>query len=140
MYLEEDYCLKAKPASELHLIDLLDTEMEGIEKEPIDRKPDCSLEQFVNKKNVSDVNNNMLMHTPESILKKAVLHKLKSEFDLFLWKKRYAQSLGVNMLNSLLFLKEHNFERLRILVTSAEYFDDNINFKIDLNQKSKKPL
>jgi hypothetical protein len=100
MYLEEEYCLKAKPHSEVQLIDILDEEMEALGE-----IPDHSLELFALKKNVSEVNKAMVDLMPNNILKREIIKRLKNEFDFFLWKKRYAQSLGVNMINSLLFVK-----------------------------------
>ena len=100
MYLEDKYCLRAKAASEINLIDVLDREMEeqGF-------KPDYPLELFATKKVVGEVNKDMNSITSGTLLKKEILTKLRTEYDLFLWKKRYAQSLGVNMINSLLFVK-----------------------------------
>lgn len=99
-YLEEDYCLKAKPESEVNLIDVLDEYManQGL-------KADHCLEMFANKRSFTDINKTMVDLVPNTLLKEIVLKKLRSEYDLFLWKKRYAQSLGVNMINTLLFVK-----------------------------------
>jgi hypothetical protein len=100
MFLEDKYCLRAKPNSEISLIDVLDRDMEakGL-------KLDYPLELFATKKAVSDVNRFMMGNTSGNLLKKEILARLRTEYDLFLWKKRYAQSLGVNMINSLLFVK-----------------------------------
>ena len=100
MYLEDKYCLRAKAISEINLIDVLDREMEAQ-----GFKPDYPLELFATKKVVSDVNRHMMSNTSGTLLKKEILTRLRTEYDLFLWKKRYAQSLGVNMINSLLFVK-----------------------------------
>lgn len=100
LYLEDDFCLKAKPPSEVNLIDLLDEYM--IEQ---GRKVDHALDYFANKKSVMDINKTMTEQVADDILKKEIVKKLKSEYDMFLWKKRYAQSLGVNMINTLLFVK-----------------------------------
>lgn len=134
MYLEDDYCLKRKAPSEFQLVELLDEEMARL-----DLKPDHALELFASKKSVSEVNKTMMEIVSPDVLKKEVLKRLRSEFDLFLWKKRYAQSLAVNMINSLIFVKDHSFENLRIVMSSADYFDDNIIFKIDSIQKNKPP-
>lgn len=100
LYLEDDFCLKAKPPSEVNLIDILDNYM--VEQ---GKKVDHVLDYFANKKSVSDINKTMTEQVEDDILRKEILKKLKSEYDLFLWKKRYAQSLGVNMINTLLFVK-----------------------------------
>jgi hypothetical protein len=34
---------------------------------------------------------------------------------------------------------DHNFEKLRIVISEAEYFDDNITFNIENIQKNKPP-
>jgi hypothetical protein len=104
LYLEDDFCLKAKPPSEVNLIDILDNHM--VEQ---GKKVDHALDYFANKKSVSDINKTMTEQVSDDILRKEILKKLKSEYDLFLWKKRYAQSLGVNMINTLLFVKGNHF-------------------------------
>ena len=100
MYLEDDYCLKSKPATEISLIDVLDEEMESNKL-----KVDQAIDLFAAKKGVNDVNKIMMELTKNTVLKREVLKRLKSQYDIFLWKKRYAQSLGTNMINSLLFVK-----------------------------------
>jgi hypothetical protein len=130
--LEDDFCLKAKPITELYLIDMLDAEMEALGE-----KTDCALEMFALKKNTVEVNKSMMEGVSGKILKKEITRRLNNEFDMFLWKKKYAYSLGVNMINSMIFFKEHNFEKLRIVLKTAEFYDDNMNFKIDMHQKAK---
>ena len=100
LYLVDDFCFKAKPQSEVNLIDILDNYM--VEQ---GKKVDHALDYFANKKSVSDINKTMTEQVADDILKKEIVKKLKSEYDMFLWKKRYAQSLGVNMINTLLFVK-----------------------------------
>jgi hypothetical protein len=99
-YLEEDYFLKAKTPSEINLIDVLDSEIERL-----GLKVDHVLENFVVKKQPWEINKPMTEMVSKKIFKQEILKKLKSEYELFLWKKRFAQSLGVNAVNTILFAK-----------------------------------
>ena len=98
--LKGKFAVRARPASEVSLIDMLDNEMksEGL-------RMDHALELFASKKSVNDVNKTMMEHTSKTILKREVVARLKNSCDLLLWKKKFAQSLGVNTMNSLLFAK-----------------------------------
>lgn len=108
MFLEDQFFMKSKPRSEVYLIDMLDEEMENI-----GLSVDYSIEHFASKKSIQEaskrgiqeVNKHMMDRVKNPVLKREVLRKLKSQYEIFLWKKRYAQSLGVNMISSLLFVK-----------------------------------
>ena len=141
IYLEEDFFMRAKRNNEASLIDILDSEMRDQGS-----SPDLALELLASKKLTSEVNKLMMDQVSGNILTREISQHLKSEYDIFYWKKKYAQSLAVNLVNSLFFLKgsilmtiDHNFERLRIDIASADYIDDNPIFKIELGQKLKAP-
>ena len=88
VYLNEDYLLKQKTESQAYLIDILDRQMmlQG-------ESEDEAISLLSTNLNLNKVHSKMRELTPEEYFKKNILTKMNSRFDLFYWRKKYAQSI-----------------------------------------------
>ena len=132
LFLEDDFCLKKKFKSEQYIIDLLDKELNRnglIGNHPI--------QLLAEKKDLMAVNDTMKELIDQNFLKRCVVKKLNSPFDMFYWRKRYSQYLAMNCMKSLIFVNDTDFEQLRISFKQGRIIDDSLEFRLDDLAKTK---
>lgn len=133
IFLDEDFCFKKKFISEEYLVDALDSEMK--------RKGysmDHPIKLLAEKKNLSEINEEIGEIIDRKFLKNTILRNLNSEFDLFYWRKRYGHFLATNSFKSMIFANDTEFEQVRLSYDQARIVDDSVAFKIDKIKKTKR--
>lgn len=94
---------------------------------------------FAQKKNLLETHKAMRDIVVDSFLKKEVVKRLDNDLELFNWRKRFGQYMGVTAFQSLIFANHTEFDKLRICYREARVIDDSNNFRVLEVQHQKVP-
>ena len=134
IFFDDDYFMTKKHDCDEYLIDMLDKKL--TQK---NLNPDHPIKILAETKSVPETNQTMKQIIKPNFLKNEILKRLNAPFDLFYWRKRYAQNLAINAMNSLIFGIEEDFESLRLSFDQGMIINDSLSINMENVGKNVAP-
>lgn len=125
VYFDDEFLMRKQLKSEAYMTDILDDKLTelGLSK-------NYPLELLSEKKSNEEINQILREKIPNDMLKTYILNRLDNQYDLFYWRKRYAQNIAIHGCRDLIFGNHTDFSSIKICFNEGNIINESTELDV----------